>query len=170
MTEAGPTWESLPQSDRTAAELLRAFVDLVTAARSMHDLTSSSVSDGMHLELAQYEDGGWGTFARLTQAWSYSVRLSPDVLGAGPYLVLSFRQRDEHDASPALPGLELDLSAQKLERAGFRREIRYAEHGRRMGDDFVRDGLSLLVMSMTLPVADGPPPRMITSVTVHGDA
>lgn len=167
MSEAGPSWESLPRSELTPEQILTGFVDLVIGAHSMRDVTPKAISDAVRLDLQQYDDGDVGTYARLTPEWSYSLRLFVD-LAEGPMLRLSFLPRDrEHTADLAvLPGLELEGFAECLVGAGFSRERRYGEHGRILGDEFVRDELTLQVAFRATTADQEAPFRTILWVTV----
>ncbi|SDS65668.1 hypothetical protein [Microlunatus soli] len=166
MSDTGPSWESLPLSTRTTQQIVDGLVDLVIDTRKATDLTRETVGRAFKLELQELRSGHPGSYARLTSTRSYAFGLH----GAGTdrvYLHLTFFSKDGDAASdePA-PELRLDRFAERLKQAGFQQQTRYGEHGRRLGDEFVRDGLKLQVIVTGHRVDDGPLLKTIQSVVV----
>ena len=140
----------LPQSTRTASELLQGLLDLFRASKSADDFTMDAVSKALGVPMQRFDANSFGAAGSLNTEWGWSVEVYNNAVGNRPRLNLTFATDPSlgENANPGMTSIcELDFEyfASQLEELGYRRKPYYAEHNRHMNDDFTKDDLRISV-------------------------
>ena len=131
----------LPQSTRTAPELLQGLLDLFRASKSADDFTMDAVSKALGVPMQRFDANSFGAGATLTPEWDWSLEITVKPNRDAPRLNFAFRPSPTlgSNAAPSMTDIcqmDFDQFSKNLENMGFKRTPYYAEHGRHLKDIF----------------------------------
>ena len=139
----------LPQSTRTAPELLQGLLDLFRASKSADDFTMDAVSKALGVPMQRFDANSFGAGAVLTREWAWSLEVLGKPKRDVSRLDFTFLPSDSRpNAASAMTNIcqmDFEQFSAELEKMGFERTPYYVEHGRHMNDAFKRDSMRVEV-------------------------
>lgn len=140
----------LPQSTRTASELLQGLLELFRTSNSADDFSMEAVSKALRVPMQQFDANTFGAGATLTPEWWWSFEVDHSKKPDRSRLDFSFvvNRSLGLNAAPAATDIcqmDFDQFTAQLEKLGFKRTPYYVEHGRHMNDDFRKGDMRIQV-------------------------
>ncbi len=134
------------QPKLAAEQVLLRLLEVIRGSESIRDFTPEYLSKIMGVEFTIYRPGNYGFGEQLTADWWYGLEVNQ--YSGGQQFVLSFdaEKKKLYPDMTEICQVDFEYFSTNLEKFGFTRSKDYAEHGRYVGDSFIKSKMRIKII------------------------